>query len=120
MAKAIPSRVAVVAVLACVLCSVSLSQEPSDQRKTATDSVHHYVTTKDPKWYARQLAPLHRELVEIDQQIRAMRQARKDGRGTTGAVNLNKAPEGVNADADLLLLEKRRAQVLQHISEIED
>ncbi len=120
MAKAISSRVAVAAVLACVLCSVGLSQEPSEQRKPATDSVHHYATTKDPKWYARQLFPLHRELLEIDQQMRAMRQARKDGGGTTGAVNLNKAPEGVNADADLRLLEKRREQVLQHISEIED
>ena len=72
------------------------------------------------KWYAKQLAPLHQELVEIDQQLRALRQARKDGKGTTGAVALDKAPEGVSADADLLLLQQRRTQLVQRINDIED
>ncbi len=121
MAKAIPSRAAVAAVLVFLFCSTSLSQQVSGQKDTATDAdVHHYLRAKDPKWYAKQLVPLRQELVEIDQQVRAMRQARKDGRGTTGAVNLDKAPEGVNADADLLLLQQRRTQVLHRIADIED
>jgi len=121
MAKAIPSRAAVGAVLSFLFCSINPSQEISGQKDTATDAaVHHYVRAKDPKWYAKRLVPLRQELVEIDQQVRAMRQARKDGRGTTGAVNLDKPPEGVNADADLLLLQQRRTAVLQRIFEIED
>src|SRR5260370_19364121 len=121
MAKAIPSRTAFGAVLLLLFCSISSSQEVSGQKDTATDAaVHHYVRAKDPKWYAKQLAPLRQQLAQIDQQIRAMRQARKDGRGTTGAVDLDKAPDGVNADADLLLLQQRRTQMLQQIGEIED
>jgi chromosome segregation ATPase len=104
------------ALLVCVLCSTSRSQQVSEQE----ESTEHYVKSKDPKWYAKQIAPLRQELVEIDQQIRTIRQARKDGRGTTGAVDLEKEPEGVTADAQLLLLQQRRTHVLQHIGELED
>jgi chromosome segregation ATPase len=103
-------------VLLCVLCSTSRSQQVTAQK----ESTEHYVTFKDPKWYAKQIAPLRQELVEIDQQIRTNRQARKDGRGTTGAVDLEKEPDGVTADAQLLLLQQRRTQVLQRIGELED
>lgn len=120
MAKTIPSRAAVGAALLFLFCSISPSQEVSGQKDTADAAVHHYARAKDPKWYAKQLVPLRQELVEIDQQMRAIRQARKDGRGTTGAIILDKAPEGVNADADLLLLHQRRTEVVQRIFEIED
>src|SRR5260370_21700839 len=114
MAKAMASRTGFGAVLLLLFCSIRSSQEVSGQKDTATDAaVHHYVRAKDPKWYAKQLAPLRQQLAKIDQQIRAMRQARKDGRGTTGAVNLDRAPEGVNADAHLLPLQQRRTEVLQ-------
>jgi DNA repair exonuclease SbcCD ATPase subunit len=111
MVKAIPA-----VLLLCLVCSISRSQQVSE-RKEATE---HYVTTKDPKWYARQIVPLRQELAEIEQRILAIRQARKDGRGTTGAVDLEKEPEGVTADAQLLLLQQRRTQVLERIGEIED
>jgi chromosome segregation ATPase len=102
--------------LLCLICSISRSQQVSERK----DTTEHYVTTKDPKWYAKQIVPLRQELVEIDQQIRTIRQARKDGRGTTGAVDLEKEPEGVTADAQLFLLQQRRTQVLQRVAEIED
>jgi hypothetical protein len=122
MAKAVPCRVAVVALLLCAFPARNLSQqEPPFEKQEGTDApVHHYVRAKDPKWYAKELVPLRQELVEIDQQVRAMRQARKDGKGTTGAVALDKVPEGVTADAQLLLLQQRRIQVLQRIGDIED
>jgi gas vesicle protein len=122
MAKAVPCRVAVVALLLCAFPARNLSQqEPPLEKQEGTDApVHHYVRAKDPKWYAKELVPLRQELVEIDQQVRAMRQARKDGKGTTGAVALDKAPGGVSADAELLLLQQRRKQVLQRIGDIED
>jgi hypothetical protein len=114
MAKAIPCPIVVAALLLCSFPALSRSQQSTDT------PIIHYVAAKDPKWYAKQLAPLRQELVDIDQQIRVMRQARKDGQGTTGAVALDKAPEGVSADAELLLLQQRRTQVLQRIDEIED
>ena len=118
-AKAVPCRVAVVALLLCAFPARSLSlQEPPNEGTDAP--IHHYVRAKDPKWYAKQLAPLRQELVEIDQQIRTLRQARKDGKGTTGSVALDKAPEGVSVEADLLLLQQCRTQVLQRIGDIED
>jgi hypothetical protein len=99
----------------CLLCSSSRTQELSEQEHS-----EHYVRAKDPKWYAEKIVPLRRELVEIDQQIRVMRLARKGGRETTAAINLDKAPEGVNADADLLLLQQRRTEVLQRVGDFED
>ena len=121
MADAILSRAGISAVLLCLCSSVSPSQQPLERKDTTPDlSVQHYVRAKDPKWYAKQLVPLRLELVEIDQQIGTLRQARKDGRGTTGAVDLEKEPEGVTADAQLFLLQQRRTLVLQRIAEIED
>jgi len=121
MANAILSRATISTVLLCLCSSVSASQQPSDQKDTTPDlSVHHYVRAQDPKWYAKQLVPLRQELVEIDQQIRTFRQARRDGRGTTGAVSLEERPEGVTAEAQLFLLQQRRTEVLQRIGEIED
>ena len=121
MANAILSRAGIATVLLCLCSSVSPSQEPSERKDITPDlSVHHYVRAKDPQSYAKQIVPLRQELVQIDQQIRTLRQARKDGRGTTGAVDLEKEPEGVTADAQLFLLQQRRTLVLQRIAEIED
>jgi len=76
-AKAVPCRVAVVALLLCAFPARSLSQqEPPNEGTDAP--IHHYLRVKNPKWYAKELVPLRQELVEIDQQMRALRQARKD------------------------------------------
>src|SRR5215469_11316794 len=115
MMKATPLA-AIAAVLLCVLCPARRSQE----LETSTGA-EHYARAKDPKWYAKQIVPLRQELIDIDQQIHDILQARQgDARGTTGAVNLDKAPEGVDTQADLSLLQQRRTHVLQRISEIED
>lgn len=121
MANAILSRA--VFPLCCSVCVLpsALPNKPSERKDITPDlSVHHYVRAKDPKWCAKQLVPLRQELVEIDQQIRTFRLARKDGRGTTGAVDLENEPEGVTADAQVFLLQQRRTLVLQRIGEIED
>ncbi len=119
MVRAIPTTAAVAVVLLCVLCPIASAQQ-SEQTNTISDE-QHYVTVKDPRWYAKQLVPLRQELTDIDRQIRDIRQARKgDARATTGAVDLDKEPEGVDTHGDLQLLQQRRTQVLQRISEIED
>jgi hypothetical protein len=83
MAKAILSRAAVcLPLLLFLFCSISLPQEVSGQKNTPTDAVvHHYVRAQDPRWYAKQLIPLRQELAQIDQQIRAIREARKGSNG---------------------------------------
>ena len=108
-----------VAVVFLWLCPIASAQQ-SGQRNAIPEE-QHYVRAKDPKWYAKQLDPLQRELMDIDQQIRVIRQARKgDARATTGAVELDKEPESVDTQADLQRLQQRRTQVLQRISGIED
>lgn len=107
------------AVVSLWLCPVVSAQE-SGQANIISDD-QHYVRTKDPKWYAKQLGPLRQELADIDQQIRLIRQARKgDARATTAAVDLDKEPESVDTHADLQRLQQRRTQALRRISEIED
>jgi chromosome segregation ATPase len=118
---AILSRVTVVVLLFCFFSPMSRSQEaPSEKKEDTSRTMHHYVRAKDPKWYAKQLVQLRQELEGIDQQIGVMGQARKDGGGTTGAVALDKEPEGVSAEAELILLQQRRSELLRQISEIED
>lgn len=80
---------------------------------------NHYVRAKDPKWYAKQLGPLREEIVRIDLQLRDISEARKGGRGTTGAVALDQEPEGVSTDAQVELLQKRRAELVIKIDDLE-
>jgi hypothetical protein len=81
---------------------------------------NHYVRVKDPKWYVGQLGPLREEIAHIDRQLKVIAQARKDGRGTTGAVALDQEPEGVSTDAQAALLQKRRAALVSKIDELEN
>jgi len=92
----------------------------SDDSPQTGHSEKHYVRAKDPKWYVAQLKPLHKQIVEIDSQLRSLRQARKDGRGTTAAVALDQDAEGITTDAQIQVLEQRRKQLLLQIDRLED
>jgi len=94
----------------------SSSEDPSQVAKPEK----HYVRTKDVRWYASQLKPLNVELEGINAQLHKFRQARKDGRGTVGALALDQDPEGITTDAQIQILEQHRTQVLQRIDELED
>jgi len=52
-----------------------------------------YTRQKDPKWYVRQLQPLREELIRAESDLKALQQARKYGKGVTGAVALDQEPE---------------------------
>jgi hypothetical protein len=80
----------------------------------------HYVRAKDPRWYVSQLKPLQAQVEQIDSQLRTLRQARKDGRGTTGAVALDQDTEGVTTDAQIQVLDQRKKQLLLQIDDLED
>src|SRR2546430_15979715 len=73
---------------------------PASEESAQTASVEkHYVSAKDPKWYGSQLKPLQAQVEHIDGGLRTLRQARNDGRGTTGTFALDQDAEGVTTDA---------------------
>src|SRR5207249_4880305 len=76
--------------------------------------------SKDPKWYVSQLKPLQAQVEHIDGELRTLRRARKDGRGTTGAVALDQDAEGVTTGAQMQVLEVRRKKLLLRIDELEE
>jgi hypothetical protein len=80
----------------------------------------HYTRFRDAKWYAQQLQPLREEVAKIDSELREFREARKSGRGTTGAIALDVETEGVNPDAEMEILQKRRIVLLRRIDELEE
>jgi hypothetical protein len=79
-----------------------------------------YTRDKDPKWYARELQPLREELAKVDTEIRSLQEARKDGKGASGAVDLEEEPEGVSPDAQMDLLKSERAELVRKIDELEE
>jgi len=79
-----------------------------------------YTRQKDPKWYVRQVQPLREELIKAESDLKALQQARKYGKGVTGAVALDQEPEGVTSEAQVEVLQQRRAQLLRKIDELEE
>lgn len=79
-----------------------------------------YSRQKDPKWYSRQLQPLREALAKTENELKALQQARKYGKGVTGAVSLDQEPEGVTSEGQIEALEKRRSQLLGSIDELEE
>jgi chromosome segregation ATPase len=95
-------------------------QNSADQNATNQNgSEKHYEQSQDPTWYEKQLAPLRQELDQIDQQLNAIRQAQKDGRGASNAVSLEKVPAGVDTEGEVEVLRQRRAEVASKIDDIE-
>jgi hypothetical protein len=68
----------------------------------------------------KRLTPLRTELASVEGQLRSLRQGRASGNTTSGAMNMNKAPGGLNTDDQINLLEKRRADLLRQIAGLED
>jgi hypothetical protein len=93
----------------------------SPDKSTAGSGVRdHYSRQKDPKWYARQLQPLREELNRTENELKALQQARKYGKGVTGGVALDQEPEGVTSEGQVEVLQQRRAQLLRKIDELEE
>jgi hypothetical protein len=83
------------------------SQQPYDQAQDAAAR------------YQKQLAPLQRELEQIDQRLTVIRQAQKNGSGASGAVSLTNVPTGVDTQGEVEVLQKRRAEVAADIDDLE-
>jgi hypothetical protein len=80
----------------------------------------HYSRFRDSKWYARQLQPLREEVAKVDIDVRSLVEARKSGKGVTGAVALEQEPEGVTSEGQMEVLRKRRVLLLRQIDELEE
>jgi len=63
---------------------------------------------------------LREELAKIDTDLRTLMQARKSGKGATGAVALDQEPEGVTTEGQVTALQERRTQLLGTIDELEE
>ena len=101
------------------LANAASSQASEESAQTASVE-KHYVRAKDPKWYVSQLKPLQAQVEQIDRELRTLRRATKDGRGTTGTFALNQDTEGVTTDAEIQVLDLRRKQLLLRIDELEE
>ncbi len=96
------------------------SEASSLEGSTPASNRESYRRAKDPKWYGRQLQPLREELAKIDTDLRTLMQARKSGKGATGAVALDQEPEGVTTEGQVTALQERRTQLLGRIDELEE
>jgi hypothetical protein len=88
-----------------------LSQAKTDEQ---------YRREKDPHWYVKQLHPLQKELVTVEQNLRSLSEARRSGKGGTSSVNLDQLEEGVTTEEQLKIFQTRRAQLLNHIDDLEE
>jgi len=91
-----------------------------DTSSSGTSIRGHYSRQKNPKWYGRQLQPLREELSRAESELKALRQARKYGKGVTGVVALDQEPEGVSPEGQVEILQQRRAELLRKIDELEE
>ena len=96
------------------------SEASSLEGSTPASNRESYRRAKDPKWYGRQLQPLRKELAKIDTDLRTLMQARKSGKGATGAVALDQEPEGVTTEGQVTALQERRTQLQGRIDELEE
>ena len=92
----------------------------SDTSSWGTSIREHYSRQKDPKWYGRQLQPLREELSRTESELKALQEARKYGKGVTGAVALDQEPEGVSPEGQVEVLQQRRAQLRRRIDDLEE
>lgn len=92
----------------------------SDALPPTAPAEKRYLRATDAKWYVSKIKPLQERIDVIDSQLRDLRQARKDGKGTTGAIALDQDTEGVTTDAQIQIFEQRRKQLLLQIDALED
>lgn len=79
-----------------------------------------YSRFRDAKWYARQLQSLREEVAKVDVDVKVLVEARKSGKGATGAVALDQEPEGVTSEGQLEVLKKRHLLLLRQIDTLEE
>ncbi len=68
----------------------------------------------------KRLAPLREELTVVEMRLQTLRGSLATGNTTGGAINVDKAPGGLNTENQLTQLENRRSILQRQIADIED
>ncbi len=79
----------------------------------------HYVRSKDPNWYAKQLSVLRKQIDEIDRQLKGTAETVKRARGGSVGIDLDKPREAATTDALVEILRKRRAELVATEDDLE-
>jgi hypothetical protein len=79
----------------------------------------HYVRSKDPNRYRKQLAELHKQLEATDAELKATAETIRTGRVGTSGFALDKPPEAATTGAGINILSKRRSELAEKIDELE-
>ena len=95
-----------------------LSPHPLGQ--TAPSAQEPRPKEQDPRWYAQQELPLALSLVDIESQLRSVRESRKTGKGTGGGVALEAENVGITPEATIEILEARRVKTQRQIDALEE
>jgi hypothetical protein len=88
------------------------SADKADSQKQAGDSPVEKLR--------KRLAPIRAELDSVEAQLRSLRGARSSGNTTGGGMDVSKTSGAMNTEDQIALLEKRRADLLRQIADIED
>jgi hypothetical protein len=68
----------------------------------------------------KRLTPIRADLDSVEAQLRSLRNARSSGSTTGGGMDVSKTSGAMNTEDQIALLEKRRADLLRQIADIED
>jgi DNA repair exonuclease SbcCD ATPase subunit len=107
--------------VAAVLCPYSpllLSPHPQDQ--PAQSAQEPQPKEQDPHRYAQQELPVALSLVDIESQLRSVRESRMTAKGTGGGVALDAENLGITPEATLELLEARRVKIQRQLDDLEE
>jgi len=95
-----------------------LSPAPQDQPAPSAQELQP--KELDAHWYAQQELPLALSLVDIESQLRSVRESRKTAKGTGGGVSLEAENVGITPEATIELLEARRVKTQRQIDDLEE
>lgn len=100
------------------LPAASPESEPSAASKDAT--IHlHYVRSKDPNWYAKQLTALRKQIDDIDRELKGTTETIKSAKGGNVGIDLDKPREAATTDAQVEILRKRRLELVTKVNDLE-
>jgi len=92
----------------------------SGENSSDADKNEPYRREKDPKWYFRQLEPLLQELTKVENNLRALSEAKRSGKAGTGTIELDNEAAGVTTDGEITVLERRRDDLRKRIDDLEE